>query len=327
MSVNGIAAPPDITGAAGRAWLYSRLPDRPDVTATIRSWIVEAPAAHPLWHSYFIGVIHLRDIPGVVPATILLPGATHEVFVYALDPRQPAAPDLEVRWLRPINFAGQWIASDDERAIAKVEGCVRDICDGRLSPDTDWMQHWIARFSASHVKGELSRAGETRVVIDGKTEIIIPPRPRPADGAVMKAVTLLQPWAALVVAGVLTRVPLGWCTHHRGPVAIHAGPELHAAVMRRFKTSEQFARWLGTAGIADPRRLPREAVIGEARIARVVCNVDLLGLDPAERDCVKFNPGGFAWSFEAPVARPVERVKGRFRELWEWTPDDGPIPT
>jgi hypothetical protein len=39
----------------------------------------------------------------------------------------------------------------------------------------------------------------------------------------MKVLTLHQPWASLVAAGVKTIETRSWRTHYRGPLAIHAG--------------------------------------------------------------------------------------------------------
>lgn len=39
----------------------------------------------------------------------------------------------------------------------------------------------------------------------------------------MKALTIRQPWAALIAAGVKTIETRSWPTKHRGPLAIHAG--------------------------------------------------------------------------------------------------------
>ena len=38
----------------------------------------------------------------------------------------------------------------------------------------------------------------------------------------MKAISLLQPWASLVVMGAKTIETRGWGTKYRGPILIHA---------------------------------------------------------------------------------------------------------
>lgn len=39
----------------------------------------------------------------------------------------------------------------------------------------------------------------------------------------MKALTLHQPWASLIAAGVKTIETRSWSTRYRGPLAVHAG--------------------------------------------------------------------------------------------------------
>lgn len=39
----------------------------------------------------------------------------------------------------------------------------------------------------------------------------------------MKAITILQPWAALIACGAKKIETRSWYTDHRGQIAIHAG--------------------------------------------------------------------------------------------------------
>ena len=171
---------PYLQGPHGQAWkvdlaaIAAKRDNKPH--ASLVTWVVKAPWAHPVWHSYSINLIHLRPLLDFPPPTIHLSGATHEVIVFALDPAwklnlQECAP-----YLLPANFVGQFVEPDDAFAARRVEQCVIDIVNGKLSPDTDFMQHWIARFSASNIKGDPARAGETVVVAeysDGRTERIV----------------------------------------------------------------------------------------------------------------------------------------------------------
>jgi hypothetical protein len=47
----------------------------------------------------------------------------------------------------------------------------------------------------------------------------------------MKALSIQQPWAALIVAGVKPVENRSWRTAHRGPLLIHAGREFDNAAM------------------------------------------------------------------------------------------------
>ena len=151
---------PDIEGTFGQAWrcnmteIHMRLKISADQDATVCAWIVDAPWAHPLWRSYLIAAIHLRPTKALPHPKISLSGATHEVFVYALDPgREPNLLSPASTRLEPANFAGQWIAASDIEAEEKIEACVREIiCGGTLSPDTDFTRSWVQRFSDSNLQ-------------------------------------------------------------------------------------------------------------------------------------------------------------------------------
>lgn len=150
--------------------------------ASVVGWIISAPWAHPLWHSYSLNLIHLRPLPGYPPPTIYLPGATHEIILHALDPDHKINLEETPRWLSPANFAAQFIEPSDEAAKDRIRQCVFEITRGILSPDTDFTQQWIARFNASMIKGDPSRAGETiiEMVKDGATETLVMD-PKPPD--------------------------------------------------------------------------------------------------------------------------------------------------
>jgi hypothetical protein len=166
---------PDLQGANGLAWKHDieacarRYPSGPTAELTVASWIVEARYAHPIWHSYVIAAVALRDVPGVPKAVIHRPGATHEVMVYALNPDKPRAVNDGPRFLTPANFHGQWIAGSDAEAARFIEETVQLVIDGNLSPDTDFRRNWIARFSASNMKGPDIPPGLVVVGGDGVT--------------------------------------------------------------------------------------------------------------------------------------------------------------
>lgn len=150
--------PPAFTGAAGRAWTvdldaaYVRLGRARAEGAEVCAWVVEARWAHPVWHSYWIDLAHLRPVAGHQrPFTVYLAGATHELVLMALDPDALLRPMIgggPVQALAPVNFAAQFVAENDAMALRRVELAVQAICDGRLSPDTDFRDAWIALFGA-----------------------------------------------------------------------------------------------------------------------------------------------------------------------------------
>lgn len=171
---------PDIDGMA-RAWradvegFKRKHPDIPEeaFASTMCSWYVSAPWAHPLWSWYNVVCIALRDMPGVPKAQhIHVPGATHEMWVAALNPEHPVALDESPHMLRPMNFAAQWVAASDAEARKKVEEAVADICRGVLNPDTDFRGQWVARFGGGMMKGGWQEPDQLIVQKDGSVTVI-----------------------------------------------------------------------------------------------------------------------------------------------------------
>ena len=142
-----VSAEPAILGPRGRAWTLP-LPS----ALTVASLMIEAPWAHPFWHSYAFWLVHLRPAPGTPELIIHLPGATHELVLAALDPKHPrervlAGGPLPV--LTPMNFAAQIIEPTDAAALERVWRAAQAVCDGRLSPDTDHRHSWAALFGGN----------------------------------------------------------------------------------------------------------------------------------------------------------------------------------
>jgi|SRR5262245_2161334 len=158
-----IARKPDIAGPHGKAWIVDLAVVRaqrkggPNPNDTgVMQWIIEAPFAHPLWHSYSLMLIHLRPVEGSDQRpTIYLKGATHELWLVALDPDHERAPIFEggsVHGLQPVNFAAQIIADSDAVAVGRIEAAVEMICDGDLSPDTDFRSAWVKLFGSNMLR-------------------------------------------------------------------------------------------------------------------------------------------------------------------------------
>lgn len=166
-SLDPVTIEPDVLGEFSKAWKVDAR-KRMDFAAKagldtshdagVALWLVEAPWAHPFWHSYMLTLIHLRPLPGVPEARIMLPGATHEMWLHALDTSTKRtaviAQGHPPRPLQPMNFGAQIIAETDEAAAARIEDAVRRICAGTLSPDTDFIRQWIALFGGNMVIGE-----------------------------------------------------------------------------------------------------------------------------------------------------------------------------
>lgn len=139
-------------GCVGKAWVLDFekahkqiCPKKPH--ATIGFWFVHQPFAHMAWHSYIVCLLHLRLVENAPLPTIRLEGATHEILVFATDPKWDLVDPHWLRYaLRPANFVGQFKASTDDDAMKYCCRAIVDVCEGKLNPDTDGIRGWIDRF-------------------------------------------------------------------------------------------------------------------------------------------------------------------------------------
>lgn len=141
----------------------------------------------------------------------------------------------------------------------------------------------------------------------------------------MKALTLHQPWAALVAVGVKTVETRGWATSYRGPLLIHAG---------KVKADPRDPVWQH-GGLTDPTR-PGLLSAGYTPMAfgAYVALCNLVAVVPVEQIGAalreqnepfgNFAAGRFAWVLE-DVAKidPPDPARG-FQGLW--TPYDRMSP-
>lgn len=127
----------------------------------------------------------------------------------------------------------------------------------------------------------------------------------------MKAVSLHQPWAILLAAGVKRIETRSWPTRHRGQLAIHA-------------TKQQ--PWPGYAlSMAERLDLPLErgAVVGVVDVADCVPadELELSACDYVERNLGDYSPGRYAWTCLRP-GRLTSPVPCRGRQgIWTVPPE------
>lgn len=113
----------------------------------------------------------------------------------------------------------------------------------------------------------------------------------------LKAITIRQPWAWLVVNGYKDIENRKWATHHRGPLLIHAGSsraDLHIAV------KDHIERKYGV-------KISDEYVMGA--IIGVVDVVDCVTAHPSPW----FNKSGFGWVLARPRRLPTRPCKGKLK--------------
>lgn len=134
----------------------------------------------------------------------------------------------------------------------------------------------------------------------------------------MRALTILQPWAHLVATGVKRVENRNWPTHFRGPLAIHAGKG------KKCYDVDPNA-WQDRYGVRMPPvdEVTFGAILGVAELIACVPVDDLAREFPDLADS-PFAEGPFCW-----VLKDVRRLDEPFAcngALQLWTPPDQIMP-
>ena len=129
----------------------------------------------------------------------------------------------------------------------------------------------------------------------------------------LKAITLWQPWATLVTAGVKQYETRSWRTDYRGPLAIHAGKrETTDAVWLRVREPQ-------VANRIRPFDFPLGAIIAVAEIASInPTDKRRIVVRPLELELGDWTPGRWAWLFRRVrrLETPIP-VRG-WPRLWDF---------
>lgn len=135
----------------------------------------------------------------------------------------------------------------------------------------------------------------------------------------MKAITVLQPWAWLLVSGKKRCETRSWKTNYRGEILIHAGKKDMTATMRQTIFE---AVYMKQAGVFKTKMITG-AIIGKAVL------VNCVQIDEAIQELIRkqhfdeyafgcFSPGRYAWVMEDPVLFDT-LIPARGRQgLWNW---------
>ncbi|HVI44506.1 MAG TPA: ASCH domain-containing protein [Chitinophaga sp.] len=116
----------------------------------------------------------------------------------------------------------------------------------------------------------------------------------------MKALSIQQPWATLIVNGVKNVEIRTWKTHYRGNLWLHTGKKQDTAAADYYFSQDMLGNQV----------LPQGAYIGIIELSAIV-PLDAERWEkwkPVHLDLGKFHPGMFAWlvsvvkKFEHPIA-------------------------
>jgi hypothetical protein len=166
---------PDQRGAAAKAWIISQEQFPVTAPAFLGVWMVRGeppppelglhPATrsgfHAAWDTWLIQACHLRPAAGVDPPKLHYPEAEYEIIIMALDPAAgPFDPDAlpqPVPWMTPLDLVKQFHGCSDEQARRLLGLMVREICAGRMSPDSDYASAWegVIDQTVSHYRAGL----------------------------------------------------------------------------------------------------------------------------------------------------------------------------
>ncbi|MBA3867768.1 MAG: ASCH domain-containing protein [Anaerolineae bacterium] len=139
---------------------------------------------------------------------------------------------------------------------------------------------------------------------------------------IVKAITLYQPWASLIILGFKRFETRSWGSQYTGLLVIHAGKTLEVNT-----ADANFMNHLYASGITDYRKLPLSAAVGVVWKGKCYRGASVLPhIDEREKAFGNFNgPDRIAWELANPVAfDPPVPMRGK-QGLWDWPlplPDD-----
>jgi hypothetical protein len=119
----------------------------------------------------------------------------------------------------------------------------------------------------------------------------------------MKCLSLMQPWATLVVLGAKCYETRRWHTEYRGRIAIHASRTFPEAC-RALCPQEPFRSVLHLAGCRQSADLPCGVIIGTVELVDCFPAWEMLARFPAgspEAAFGDYHPGRWAWKLDEPI--------------------------
>ncbi len=132
----------------------------------------------------------------------------------------------------------------------------------------------------------------------------------------MRAISLHQPWASAITAGIKSWETRSWYTTYRGIIIIHA------AKTRQWESliqDEPYRSDLAAAGINNFDDMPRGCAVGVAELTAVLktgAGMAMIDLSDREKRWGNYGPGRWAWQlrFITPFSEtiPLRGMQGLF---------------
>ena len=138
----------------------------------------------------------------------------------------------------------------------------------------------------------------------------------------MKAITIHQPWASLIILGFKELETRGWDTNYRGEIAIHAGKKIipfneifgELSIAQQKTIMDKICREYGTY-----EQLPTGVILGTAQLTKTYRTEVIADcLFSSEKACGDFTPGRYAWRL-SDINKYVKPIPARgLQRLWNW---------
>lgn len=121
----------------------------------------------------------------------------------------------------------------------------------------------------------------------------------------MKAISLWQPWASLVVLGLKQYETRSWRCDFTGTLAVHASKRWDGELREMCLYDEPFAGIFAELGVR-PDGLPRGSLLGTVRLEGCLRTADALKvISTQEVRLGDYGPGRWAWKLSRPRQLPA----------------------
>ncbi len=133
----------------------------------------------------------------------------------------------------------------------------------------------------------------------------------------MKCISVMQPFATLILLGVKRYETRSWMTYYRGRLGIHAS-RAFAEAARELCYQSPYREALHRAGLNHSADLPRGVLLGSVELLACLHADEVLAeLTEAERRLGDFTAGRWAWLLGNPQPLPQPHGLSGRRGLFE----------